>query len=323
LRTPVEPLRKIEIDPHHPALGGRKLDTITVESQREEEFVRSLLNGTYYRRQDVERSQSRLQQLEEENRTLRRQVIERETVETARNEWEGTPAYQAALEEYTRIKETVGEKAALNYWLGAQTDFQKAAKTKLTERITEDEAQEAQRIAQDWERTAYDRTADWLLPAVRDLPQFAQWFQDAARAFDAELALGLIAEAVDYESMHKAFVPYLQSRLMAKTTVREVLARLSQEQTNQTKAAADAAAKAVQDKKAIEDAAVARYLKEQAEKRAVAPPNPLAGVAATSRPVAPAATPEPTQPPATGHEAKRIAREAGARIARQRFGGQP
>lgn len=313
---------KIPLDPNHPAIGGRKVTEITVSSPAEEQVVRAMLNGTYTRRQEVEALQKQIREFEAERSELQRKVIERETLASARSEWEATPHYQASLAKYYEIQKAHGDDAAAYFWRGAQADFQKGAQQRVEAKLSEVQAQDLDRAGRMW-ASAAKVNADTQLPeVVRTMPEYGQWVDQAIIAFNSELEHGHLPSVVDAESMHAAFIPFLQARLLAQPTVRTKLTEARTQREREAQAAAEAAAKAERDKKAIEDAAIARYLKEQADKRAANPPNPLANVAAASR--ANVSTTVGSEPevtaPTTAYQAKRTAREVARQMAKQRFG---
>ena len=72
-----------------------------------------------------------------------------------------------------------------------------------------------------WEREAWKR-ARKLPDAVRTLPQFRRWFDQAVHDFDHDVEVGRYGDAQDAEGLYEAFQKFFSARLLREPAVAAV-----------------------------------------------------------------------------------------------------
>jgi hypothetical protein len=300
----------VQIPSEHPARQG-DIDAIPVETPEQERTLRALINGTYYRRQEVEERDQRIEALEREN-------IQLKSTQSAAERWKQTPQYKAAVERYHEIRDTVGAEAASQFWKGVQRDFETLVNEETEKNWGEVEQRRGQEQARAWVNDAWNRNSSTVPQEVRQLPHFGRMFQQAVRLFDHALAEGHHPDVRTVEDQHNAFGRFFRALLLQDTQVRDAFSKVSSARTQPAGDAPkdDPAAKAAE-KKAEE-----KVRREFAEGRRNSPPNPLAGVGHGSGPDRAAPAPDQGKPkgPVSPHRVEQMARSSARERARQRFG---
>jgi hypothetical protein len=280
--TAPAPIR-VAIDPNHPALRpGQRLDALTAATAEEEQFLRTVLNGTSFtRRQELETERQR-------SHDLQRQVIELQSRESTRDKLAADPKFAEAEAKYTELLETYGQDVADRYRAGVKAEMDQVAREDYDGRLGTIEAQEVEQAGQAWKSEAYAEAK--TMPAhVTALPGFNQWFEAAVESFNSELELGHFPNAKNRDDLHTEFKRFFGSMLVAQPSVRDAYAGLeARDQQRQQAAANEAATKAAEVERIRKDA-VEQHMKDLAAKRGGAPPHPLGSLptAGRERPTSP------------------------------------
>lgn len=301
---------RVEINPDHP-VAGMGIPALEVGDEQQAQAVRALLNGTYTRRQENERLQSQL----EEART---QLIQLQVSQASAARFKALPSYAEAAERYQEILDTVGQDAAAMFWRGyEQEELGKIQQEEYATRMAAWQAEEEDAAANEFTQDAWQRTAT-VPDAIRALPNFPVWFEEAVHGFNTELetqiALGRAPQYESLEQLHKAFEDYFIARLRREPAAIEVVNRLVAQRNSQFAPVTPAPS--------AEEAAQAK-LREIAERRAAAPPHPMGTVAGATRAGRASGTGEPEPLDAsnmTTHQLKRAAKASAREDARRRFG---
>lgn len=283
--------RRIPIDADHP-VAEMGLDHIEVADEQAEQVVRALLNGTYARRQDVEAAQQAARQAQNEAMELKKHVLRIQASQEAAQEWKSSPQYAEHRERYLRIKETVGEDEARAYW--NSPDVQHELRELTDERFKEQWQQvEEQQLAQDsqrWVQDRYQHFQERMPEPIRNLPDYNQWFQNAVKAFDAELQAGVhphIGEG-DVEALNDEFAKTLSAYIMRQPGAKEAFAQAQKrqqerEQGRQRTVEAQNQRKQQRELERAKKEGAEQVKREAADTRRKTPPHPMGALSDAQR----------------------------------------
>lgn len=266
-------------------MGITELDAA---DEKQAEGIRAALNAET-RRKDVERLTAR-------NAELEALLLRQEARETAQAKWQQSPEYTAAVERYHKTKdlEDAGELpagTADRVWKAETSELQRLEQEEVTVRETALVEAEQSRYAEEFTNEAWARVSG-IEPAVRGLPEFQAWFDQAIEDFDSQAIRGRFKPILDVletpeeraAKLHELFREQFAQTLMGKNEVMEVFRNQQAAVQQRTTSDAAAAERLRQERAAADTAAVERYKQELADKRRQAPLNPLAQPAAAARP---------------------------------------
>ncbi len=308
---------KVPIYPQHPIYGSSGVKEFTVGTAEEARALKGLLNGTSVRRQENELLKTALAKAED-------RIIQLESMGEAEQEFTAMPEYQQAVQHYHDLKEAHGEAVANDYWEGFRAKFRQKLNEKVSARTEKVEADRHERSYRAWKEEAWVNTRQMINEAVAGLPEFSKYFEEAVASFGSELDLGHFPEVQSSEQMHQEFLRFFNTVLARKQSVRAIYEQMKQGKQGELDAAAKKAAADQAERERIGREAIEKHLREQAEKRAAAPPHPLGRVAAASQSSAPAAGAggdDSLPANASPGQVRRASREAARQRTRQALGG--
>lgn len=282
---PAQSWVEVELEEDHP-LRAQGIEKLRVHPD-DERHVRALNNGTYTRRKENEELRAQLEELKQRDREAKREKIRQEAAREVQEKVRETPEYKAAVQEYTRIKKEVGDKAAKRYWQSVQAELKSAVDKRADERWGEVEEQEAKEAAQRFQGSAWQRTE--AIPAeIRQLPKFRSWFEENMEALDREIGQGLHPELTDQnlsereaeELVHQKFAAMFRKRLSRQPEVQPILRQLAEKRAGQGKGESNSGSPDAPKKteEQIRKEAIEEYKKQVAEGRAENPPHPMGRV---------------------------------------------
>ena len=306
---PPQPIR-IPVPEGHP-IREMGVEFFTAHSPQEERALRASLNS-YTRRNEVVTLQAKVDD-------YARKEAEREAREAAQQKWTARPEYKAVMARYQEIKDSFGEADAEQYLRGFNADFEQLAAEETQQRMSQIDEQNIQQAAEGWKNEALANVTT-LPEAIRRLPAFSQWFEQAVHSFNAEIELGHYPQLKTAEGLHKEFMRFFSSRLTKEPDVVGVYRALGARETEARTAAAARAAEGQRRIEKIKQDAVEEFKKSVAAKHTGAPPHPL-GNLGPSRDRMPAGS-EAAEPAANVpvNQLRRDAKAAARERARQRFG---
>lgn len=259
-------------DDHPVRLMG--VEQLVAADPEQEQALRALVNGTYYRRQDVEVLQRQLE-------AMQLQQMQTEASREAEAEWMNTPEYKQAVEQYHEILDMQGEAAAQRFWKGMAQEFQNLAEAKYQERMGAYELAQSDAAANAWANQTFQRFSQAMPQPVARLPEFRQWFAEELELFNTRIEAGHIAPR-SAEELNAHMWELLKSRIAREPKAQGVLRAMDTHARNAA-AQREAALKAEQDKK-VAAQAVADFKKGAATTRTRIPPSPLSRAPSTSAP---------------------------------------
>jgi hypothetical protein len=268
-----QPIR-VPIPAGHPLREQGKEFLIAADAAAERD-LRTLLNGTYVRRNEVTALQTELGQLQ-------REKVEREAREATYEAWQKRPEYAAMMAKVQELRETHGDEVADLALKGFNADLEALAQREVGQRMEVVQAQEVERAAQGWKAEAWANVSTLPEP-IRNLPVFPKAFEDAVYSFNAEIELGHFPGITNAEQMHQAFLRFFNTRL---TGLPEVVAAVKSvgERVQQANVAAEAAKAAEQRRiEQIKKDAVEEFKKQTAASREAIPPHPLGNFTGAGR----------------------------------------
>lgn len=272
--TPPEPIR-IELPADHP-LRGQGVEFLHVTDPQQERAVRALVNG-YTRRSEVEQVQQRVRQMEDEKATLQARY---EVAQERLRQFIADPQ-KAAF--YADVKAQYGEDYAQR-WLDGELQADEA---QVQERLKPYQ-QEREQLAQQQAAEAFLSNAQTQAAQVFPQwwtggPSYQQALETAVHTYDAYVERRWQTDQ-SYKPTEAEFIEkFLKPQFFADPFAAEYAQRLhaQQQQEAQRQAEAEKAkaeAEAARQKELAAQQAVTQFRQEAAQRREVAPPNPLGNV---------------------------------------------
>ncbi len=319
----------VEIDPEHPASQGQS--EIRVVDELSARLVKALKNSNARQQQlDLEKAQNELAATRQELAQIQDKDDRLEADKVAREKWEASDDYKQKAARFHQLKQmeedgSVEAGTASDYWRGAVLGYQDTAKAEYEARAQARAAERGQRDAEHWINQAA-KNQEYLSEAVRNHPQYQEWFDDAIESFDEKLRKKKIRDVVpgDPESMHKAFTKFFRADLFQHEAAIAAMNAGSAQKKQQEEAAAQKAAEEQRRIEKIRQEAVEEFKANLASRRSdVPPPNPIGNLASAARDAAPSAPDQDGQDPSklgpVGR--KRAAEERVRQRARKRAAG--
>ncbi|MCR4341841.1 MAG: hypothetical protein NUW01_18350 [Gemmatimonadaceae bacterium] len=281
----------IPIPKGHPLLEMGQPE-IMATSPEQEQVIRAALNGIYFRRQEVEAKDTMLAERDKTILSLREQIVRRDASAAAQAKFPESPAYQAHVETYNEIRDTVSQAAASAYWQSpaVQNDLRPIEDGEFMSRWEEVQAQADQEAGEAWANEALHTATTTLPPEMVALPNFTKLFDACVASFDAEVGSGVHGDpsTLTAADLHTKFGEVLRHYLLRDNGMRAVLdAKLKardsalsakQQEENRKKAEAEAAVKAAAAKAAVEE-----FKRSAADTRRATPPHPLGALTDAAR----------------------------------------
>ena len=318
-QTP-EPIR-IDIPDGHPVREMGPITSFTANSPDEEAALKTLVKGTYIRRGELDRLQTKYEESERGRLAAEEINMRQEAHQSADEKWMQTKEYREAREEFQSILDTNGRDPASAYWRGKQADLQTLRDAEFTERQTAAQGKRDEEAGNQWANDAWERVQ--RLPApVRNLPNFGKMFTEELDTFNAKVSMGHFPE-IDQLSpaerpakYQEEFTKIFSRRIHSDPGVVDLKTRANaaREQRDADNAAKTARAKAEADATtaAVQKQAVTDFQKKAAEKRLASPPNPLASVPVAAAPAASPPAGPVGQPRSTRMPLNEVKKQAGA-----------
>lgn len=301
------PKIRVPVDSAHPLLGGRKLEAVTVESEQEANFVRSLMTASGASKQQVRQLQDKLYEAQTK-------ITRFEAESAAREAWQKSPESKAARERYQKLVELeqaneLPPGTAAEFWDSVvRNGFQKLTDQEFKTRMEQTDAQQVAARVAEWKQETRERMTQVFPAILHQMPEFSQWFDDAVVDFNAKIERGAYRNAPSVD-VDREFQEFFKSQLLLQPRVRQMLNAKRAEDEAAKKAAAEKAAKEQRERET--KAAVDERLRGIAEKHQAAPPHPMANLQAAARNRVPAEPQAGAQPPAdaTPRDIRRSARQ--------------